>query len=971
MTDHRDEETRTATVQTEHPPDAVAPAQTLGRYLVLSEVGRGGMGRVYAAYDPRLDRRVAVKVLHAGDGPKERKRFLREAKALARLSHPNVVTVHEVEELDSQVLLALEFVQGSTLKGWLAKNPPNGNNQLRTTLRLLIQAGQGLIAAHTEGLIHRDFKPSNVLVGDDGRVRVADFGLARPSAPPPSTDKEEEPETIEALGGPLDTRITQTGGIIGTPAYMAPEQWVRGGTLDARTDQFSFCLVAWEAIFGVRPDVDGAPVSPLTNVEAHRSRHADKAAVLTDVVSALQRGLSPRRSRRFPELRNIVSALELAAARLDGSATRTGRKRPWKLLGAIVLCAGVLVAGREFNNWRKTQVCNDTADSAKQRIWSKSHRDTVRDAISQSTTPNASTTAEETLEALDTRVAEWVNDLNKTCRREGTDNWSLDTAKKSDFCLHKTGRKIRWLASRLERGTPHITSYAKAYATTLSTKDECTDADRLKEHPTPPPRENWSKVSLIHDEIRDIATATDSTPEQLKRLKELELKLAENGEKGDIKKTISRKLLELGFAKEAARTGQEAFLDAVSRGSWFAASELASLVGHISSNELGREDEALLWIGLARASLERSTTKNTFLLHQTYHSEANILLQSGNPSRALDAALLQFQLGKKVQGEDLSTRGLGLLNIGIALRLLRQYNIARQFLEEARTEFTSSLGPTHPHTGAAIRGIARTSLESGALRTARRDINTLVTFLDAAKIQDPELPVTLVTLGRMSFQNGDISEALSALEAAVQKCSELSSCPVSFETKTQTLALRIAAESGSSSNIETLIPRLKRSLSDEQASQESRFFSNAALAYAALALSRDNEALFFARAAASAAASTPKFRSRAMRTLAICEWRSGDQQAGEARLRDAINYDLDPLQGNNCGAATSRLALAELLWGAGQQREQAFDIIRSARDTLASSPPSMATWKAEEDDYLIALSRSTTWLARHGALGSE
>ncbi|MEM6295895.1 MAG: serine/threonine-protein kinase [Myxococcota bacterium] len=172
--------TRTATVAAAKEGQNLAAATRVGRYMVLSKVGAGGMGEVYAAYDPKLDRRVALKVLHRMESAAGAERLLREARALARLSHPNVVTVHEIDELlevDGQPLIAMEFVEGHTLKRWVGKATPTAEETVER-LELLIQAGKGLVAAHEQGLVHRDFKPGNVLVGMDGRARVADFGLA-------------------------------------------------------------------------------------------------------------------------------------------------------------------------------------------------------------------------------------------------------------------------------------------------------------------------------------------------------------------------------------------------------------------------------------------------------------------------------------------------------------------------------------------------------------------------------------------------------------------------------------------------------------------------------------------------------------------------------------------------------------------------------------------------------------------------
>jgi serine/threonine protein kinase len=174
-----------ATAAGEHASETLADAERIeaasmiGRFTILDIVGAGGMGQVYAAYDPQLDRRVALKVLHTPDDEVARQRLVREAQALARLSHPNVVGVHEVGAHEGRVFVAMEFVEGETLKDWARSHAPGEPDRMRRALELLLHAGRGLAAAHAAGLVHRDVKPGNILVGRDGRVRVADFGLAR------------------------------------------------------------------------------------------------------------------------------------------------------------------------------------------------------------------------------------------------------------------------------------------------------------------------------------------------------------------------------------------------------------------------------------------------------------------------------------------------------------------------------------------------------------------------------------------------------------------------------------------------------------------------------------------------------------------------------------------------------------------------------------------------------------------------
>src|SRR5690606_13586850 len=221
------------------------------RFTVLKRLGAGGMGVVYAAYDTELDRKVAIKLLRGVDEEGVHiTRLRREAQALAKAAHRTVVHVYEVGDFRKQVFIAMEFVDGVTPRDGA---PSEEFDPVAQVVEKFIEAGRGLAAAHAAGLIHRDFKPDNVLVGNDGRVRVLDFGLARgvdqgqvdPELSCGESTLEQGPELLESTDSSLLAPLTRTGAILGTPAYMAPEQHL-GNRADARSDQFAFCVALWE-----------------------------------------------------------------------------------------------------------------------------------------------------------------------------------------------------------------------------------------------------------------------------------------------------------------------------------------------------------------------------------------------------------------------------------------------------------------------------------------------------------------------------------------------------------------------------------------------------------------------------------------------------------------------------------------------------------------------------------------------------
>jgi predicted Ser/Thr protein kinase len=300
--------------------DASQIGKSYGRYQLADRLGAGAMGVVYRAADPELGREVAVKLLHHPDEALT-ERLVREAQAMAQVSHPNVVTVYDVGKAHGATYIAMELVRGKSLRAW-----QNGDQPRRPTIGEIVEAyiaaGRGLAAAHAAGIVHRDFKPDNVLVGDDGRVRVTDFGLA---AAKPSAGR---PQNVG------DVELTAEGSVLGTPAYMAPEQFV-DGNVDPRTDQFNFCVALYEAIYGERP-FDGKTYGQLkAAVCGGKIKTAPASAGASGALRAIVvRGLAVKPGDRFPSMDHLLAELG------------RDRAKPWRR-GAIAAAAlaGVLGLG--------------------------------------------------------------------------------------------------------------------------------------------------------------------------------------------------------------------------------------------------------------------------------------------------------------------------------------------------------------------------------------------------------------------------------------------------------------------------------------------------------------------------------------------------------------------------------------------------------------------------------------------------
>jgi len=350
----------------------LATGAQLGRYVIVERVGTGAMGVVYGAYDPQLDRKVALKLIKPGQGVKDtaRARLLREAKAIARLQHPNVVAVHDVGVIDDQVFLAMEFVAGGTIKSWLAEKA----RSWREILDVFIAAGRGLAAAHAAGLVHRDFKPDNVLLDKEGRPRVVDFGIARQAGA--GDDLDGDTADVPSQDGTATLRdqnalatVTKTGTWVGTPAYMAPEQFL-GERGDDKSDQFSFCVALYEALYGERPFAGDDMLSISVNVTTDQLRPLPKdRGVPTWIRRVMLRGLKVDPDARWESMAALLRALESDPAIKVGRRVITG--------GAVAAVALTLLAAWQWASRRRADAEREIArrvDSARVETGAARHR---------------------------------------------------------------------------------------------------------------------------------------------------------------------------------------------------------------------------------------------------------------------------------------------------------------------------------------------------------------------------------------------------------------------------------------------------------------------------------------------------------------------------------------------------------------------------------------------------------------------
>ncbi len=442
----------------------VAEGSRVGRFVVLGTLGRGGMGIVLSAYDPALDRRVAIKFLRTdvsespGSDSGGTARLAREAQAMARLSHPNVVPVYDVGRVGDALFVAMEYVAGTTLHEWLKVR----DRPWREVLALLLQAGRGLEAAHAAGIVHRDFKPANVLVGADGRARVTDFGLARAQGDDTPDGQRSTPRPTLTL----ETPLTIAGALMGTPGYMAPEQY-EGRPTSTATDQYAFCVCLYEGLYGRRPFDD-----PDLKIVAARARAGavpqppKGSPVPPWVFDLVRRGLAPDPAGRFASMSELLRALELDPQR--------SRRRVIAGLGAGLLLVAAVVGLRVWPIVRAS-ACHRETDELSQ-VWSEGPRTKAAAAFTSTGLPFASTALENTRSTLDRYVAQWAAERHLACDE------TLRTRRRTEAqlalrleCLSRRHTELATLAARFEAATPEIVLASTSAIAQLSPIAACGD----------------------------------------------------------------------------------------------------------------------------------------------------------------------------------------------------------------------------------------------------------------------------------------------------------------------------------------------------------------------------------------------------------------------------------------------------------------------------------------------------------------
>lgn len=467
----------------------LAAGARVGRYMVLETIGRGGMGVVYAAFDTQLERKVAIKLVRStpggGRSASAQARLLREAQVMAKLRHPNVVAVHDVGAFRDGIFLAMELVEGETLAAWLTTT-----RALAEKLRVLREAGRGLAAAHAAGLVHRDFKEANVLLSNDGRVLVTDFGVARADA--------EAEATTRAEGGaaPSEERITETGALLGTIGYMAPEHLI-GDPVDHRADQFSFSVAAYAVLYGKKPFPTRDVETYLRALYQPLPARPEGARVPAWVDRVIVRGLSSDPKARF-------SSMDALLVELGRDPSRARRRRVAGV--AAVVVAALVVAGGE-RAWRAARardaaVCSG-ADGEIARIWNADVAAKSERAFLASGAPFAPAMWPRARAAVDDYAKRWSAARTATCAATNvahTQPTALETLRVA--CLEERRQQLATLAHLLVEADAKIVENSVKAATQLSRLEDCDDVRALTSvAPLPGDPDTRAAIARARDDV--------------------------------------------------------------------------------------------------------------------------------------------------------------------------------------------------------------------------------------------------------------------------------------------------------------------------------------------------------------------------------------------------------------------------------------------------------------------------------------
>ena len=686
-----------------HPPTP----DVIGRYAIAEKLGEGGMGVVYAAYDPELDRQVAVKLLAPATGDVQaRARLIREAQALARLNHPNVVAVHDAGMSGDAVFIAMELVRGRTLAQWLDEGP----HPWQTVLARLLEAGNGLAAAHAASIVHRDFKPSNVMIGDDGRVRVMDFGIARASG---AAEEADQPSTHAS--GPhawTTDKLTRTGVAVGTPRYMAPEQHMYLPAGPA-ADQFAFCVVAYEALYGQMPfEADNRAALMLAVTQGSVVPPSRQRGVPRRIYEVVARGLSAEPGARHPSVEALLDALGRAAA-----PQRAGRR--W-------IAAGIL--GVAATSWALAarvvpERCGD-GPVVLGTIWNDARRDRVEQSLRGTQLGFAEDTAARVVDALDGHFEQWAAAYEEACAAtEIRHEQSAAVMELRRSCLASQLRDADALLEVLSDADADVLGNAVASVEGLDGAVACQDVAALarSEAAAPHDQPTARRVEALQPELARVRALQQTAhyDEALARAEELRTRTADldhlptRAEVAVLLGEAASRRGDVEAAREALESGYDLALESrADATATSAALELSQLVAAHTADY----DEALRWARTAGALARRVQPRGRPEVAARTRA-GHALTQAGRFDRAV-AEFIEARALADASGEGGMARFGVEAGLALALHQQGRWDESRAHYDEALAEAERVLGAEHPTIAMLLGNLGTMEFDRGDFEAA-------------------------------------------------------------------------------------------------------------------------------------------------------------------------------------------------------------------------------------------------------------
>ena len=726
-------------------------ALRIGRFVVLEELGRGAMGKVYAAYDPELDRRLALKLIRAPGNDaaateKRRTRLLREARAIARLSHPNVVAVYDVGTVGEEVFVAMELVRGQTLRGWL-----ESSRTIDAIVEVFAQAGLGLAAAHEAGLVHRDFKPDNVLVGDDGRVRVVDFGLARGTDEVSTLDEGSEPLAESITDG---TPLTRTGALIGTPAYMAPEQFA-GEPASPRTDQYAFGTTLFESLYDQRPRRSTSVASLIEGEAVEPGATTERGQVPGVLREVLRRTLAVSPAERFDTMREVVGALR---------PERSGRRR-WLVGGVAVL--GALLAGTAGYASRVESVSCD-GKAAASTVWNEDRRAELSGALAGSELGFAADTATRVTAGLDAHIESWVAEYRDACEdtrvRKERSEQTLD---RRMACLDRNLRRVDALVRTLvEPDDARIEAATRAVAQ-LPRVEACADVEQgEREEPDPTDESRRLQIELAAAQAEQQVAAYQPGLERALAVVEGSRAIEHGGLEARGLIVAGELHLALG-EHDAAREALEAGYWLAGRRQDAASSARAAIGLAAAADAKGEFPRGLDWVGHADLSVSRAG-QDPELGAQTRVRRAQLLLGLGQYEEALAQAREAESALVEVRGPRHVAVSGPMDAAARALQRLGRLDESRAEYERALAIVREALGPDHPDVARRRARIGALLGQSGDYPGARDELEAAIEVYERALGNShPRLRSPVSNLGNVYALLGEPERAIEHYRRAI------------------------------------------------------------------------------------------------------------------------------------------------------------------------------------------------------------